>query len=162
MLTLSVGFSTYVVQEELSPPLFCPWLLIDGLHLDQKLSLEVDEFVEIGKELEDKVLREEVSLEEGLGVFLYTNEPGATAKGDRERTCITSRSPTYFRSVSTSSRRTLVFALPPKADGGGASIASDARESVEPCEGSIGGVGGSSSKSSGGNWSTMAVTVLTT
>jgi hypothetical protein len=77
------------------------------------------------------------------------------------RTCMTSRSCTYLRSVSTISR-IILFLADSCAFAGGTAVASPARESRESCDEMADGEGGDRSKASGGRCFTIAVTVLIT
>lgn len=75
---------------------------------------------------------------------------------------MTSRSCTYFRSVSTSSLMILTRAPPGSTDDAAREL-SEVSDSVDArAEGSLGDAGGVAMNKSSGNWSTSLITSLTT
>lgn len=156
---------THVVREERTPALIVPRHLRGALYADEELALEVKQLIEVGKQQVQCVLRDGVALCECLGVFLYGNNSDLVLASEKRasctlsiRACMTSKSWTYLRSVSTSSRMMLLRAVSFPVAG--------MDDVVATAEGSDDGIAGEdadgSTNTSGGSSDTMWFTRSTT
>ena len=100
-----------------------------------------------------------------VAVFLNSgrcgeSRPAIQIEDEEGRTCMTSRSCTYFRSVSTSSL--IILARAPPDSTTTLVVLSDVRDSVDPRETNVGDDGVDVRKRSSGNCCTRLITLLTT
>jgi hypothetical protein len=151
---------THALQEMLTPSLVRPREFCSALKPDEKFPLEVEKFVQIREEKVDCVLVDDVRLGQRVGIFLPKNED-VNDQAIKICTCMTSRSCTYLRSVSTISRM-MLFLADSCALAGGTAVVSPANESSESCDEMAVGEGGAESNASEGRCLTIAVTVLMT
>ena len=61
---------TYVFKEMLTPSLVLPWQLCSTLQSNKEFPLKIQQFVKVGKQKVDCILVNQVTLRQGVGIFL--------------------------------------------------------------------------------------------